>query len=218
MKDNNVNVKTNTTWSKRFIVSSIVHASIISGLTIFLVLSQISLLKPAVSRVIAAGNAGMWFTVGYTMYIVIGVISMAIFGLYYYYIEEGTAKRSYYNNSSSRHKALVIMAWSNIVLMNAGTISAMTMLMYGGYNAGAAMLPVEVGGKGFTAAQAHTILGPLAEPISVSILVIAAGALIGIIGFVVSHIITTGKNEMSVRTPIQRGEEEQHHEKKIMHW
>ena len=52
-------------WTKRFIAAAIIQDAIIVGLTAFLVLSQISLLKPEISRVIAARCAGTWFTFGY---------------------------------------------------------------------------------------------------------------------------------------------------------
>jgi hypothetical protein len=57
------------TWTKRFMAAAIVQGAIISGLTIFLVLGQISVIKPEISRVIAAGGAGTWFTLGFVMYI-----------------------------------------------------------------------------------------------------------------------------------------------------
>ena len=57
------------TWTNRFICAAIIQGAIIVGLTIFLVFSQISFLKPEISRVIAAGGAGTWFTFGYIMYI-----------------------------------------------------------------------------------------------------------------------------------------------------
>jgi len=53
--------------------AAIIQGAIIVALTIFLVLSQISFLKPEISRVIASGGAGTWFTFGYLIYIVVGV-------------------------------------------------------------------------------------------------------------------------------------------------
>ena len=50
--------------------AAIIQGAIIVALTIFLVLSQISFLKPEISRVIASGK---WFTFGYLIYIVVGV-------------------------------------------------------------------------------------------------------------------------------------------------
>lgn len=52
----------------------------------FLVLGQISILKPEVSRVIASGGAGTWFTFGYLAYIVIGVMGIAISSAFYHYL------------------------------------------------------------------------------------------------------------------------------------
>jgi hypothetical protein len=48
-----------------------------------------------------------------------------------------------------------------------------------GYVSGAAMLPLGVGGKGFNQGQAHQILAPFVEPISIAILVLMLGVLLG---------------------------------------
>lgn len=56
--------------------------------------------------------------------------------------------------------------------MNVGTVATMGMLMYAGYIGGAAMLPEDVGGKGFNPAQVHGIIALFMEPISISILML----------------------------------------------
>ena len=58
------------------------------------------------------------------------------------------------------------LAWMHLILMNIGTSAAMGLMMIAGYLGGAAMLPVNVGGKGFNAGQAHEILASFVEPIS----------------------------------------------------
>jgi heme/copper-type cytochrome/quinol oxidase subunit 1 len=156
------------------------QGAIIVGLTAFLVLSQISFLKPEVSRVIAAGGAGTWFTFGYFIYIVVGVIGVAVSAIFYYYIEDVLAKQYH----STIAKAL---AWSHLILMNLGTTAATGMLMYAGYASGAAMLPVSIGGKGFNQVQAHQILSQFVEPISVAILLLLLGVLLGGIGFLLMY-------------------------------
>lgn len=168
-------------WTKRFIAAAIIQGAIIVALTAFLVLSQISLLKPEISRVIAAGGAGTWFTFGYIIYIVVGVIGVAVSALFYYYIEKVLSKQY---NSTRIAKAL---AWSHLILMNVGTTAATGMLMYAGYLSGAAMLPLSVGGKGFNQGQAHEILAPFVEPISIAILVLIIGVLLGGIGFLLMY-------------------------------
>jgi hypothetical protein len=45
-------------WARRFMAAAILQGAAIVGLTIFLVLGQISIIKPEVSRVIAGGGAG----------------------------------------------------------------------------------------------------------------------------------------------------------------
>lgn len=168
-------------WTKRFIAAAIIQGAIIVALTAFLVLSQISFLKPEISRVIAAGGAGTWFTFGYIIYIVVGVIGVAVSALFYYYIEKVLAKQY---DSTRVAKAL---AWSHLILMNVGTTAATGMLMYAGYLSGAAMLPLSVGGKGFNQGQAHEILAPFVEPISIAILVLILGVLLGGIGFLLMY-------------------------------
>lgn len=173
--------KTERVWTKRFIVAAIVQGAIIVTLTAFLVLGQISFLKPEVSRVIASGGAGTWFTFGYVIYIVVGVIGVAVSALFYYYIENVLEKQ--YNAS----RVAKVLAWGHLVLMNIGTTVACGMLMYAGYVSGAAMLPLSVGGKGFTQEQAHQILAPFVVPISGAILILTLGALLGGIGFVLMY-------------------------------
>jgi uncharacterized membrane protein (DUF106 family) len=71
--------------------------------------------------------------------------------------------------------------------MNLGTTSAMGMLMYAGYIGGAAMLPQNVGGKGFNAGQAHEILAPFIEPISFAIMILLLGIILGGLGFLLTY-------------------------------
>lgn len=175
--------KTSDIWTKRFIAAAIIQGAIIVALTIFLVLSQISFLKPEVSRVIAAGGAGTWFTFGYLIYIVVGVLGVAVSATFYHYIEGVLGKQQYYSTSRITQG----LVWSHLLLMNIGIVAVAGMLMYTGYAAGAAMLPEAVGGKGFDAAQAHEILAPFVEPISAAILVLVAGVILGGIGFLLAN-------------------------------
>ena len=156
------------------------QGAIIVGLTAFLVLSQISFLKPEVSRVIGSRWCRTRFTFGYIIYIVIGVIGVAVSAIFYYYIEGVLAKQ--YNSTIAK-----ALAWSHLILMNLGTIAATGLLMYAGYASGAAMLPVSIGGKGFNQGQAHQILSPFVEPISVTILILLLGVLLGGIGFLLVY-------------------------------
>jgi hypothetical protein len=55
-------------WARRFMTAAIVQGAVMVGLTIFLVLGQISIIKPEVSRVIAEGVQvlGLLLVISYT--------------------------------------------------------------------------------------------------------------------------------------------------------
>lgn len=169
----------NNAWTKRFMVAAIIQGAAIVGLTIFLVLGQISVLKPEVSRVIAGGGAGTWFTFGYVMYIMVGVIGVAVSALFYHHLGE--------RSDGGIGRAANGLAWTHLILMNAGITPAAAMLMLAGYQGGAAMLPPAVGGHGLDAGQAHGIMAPYVEPIAVSILMLMAGVIAGGSGFLIAY-------------------------------
>ncbi|CAN5814427.1 hypothetical protein BH23THE1_BH23THE1_12330 [soil metagenome] len=181
------NQELNLVWTRRFITAAIVQGAIVVGLTVFLILGEISIIKPGISRVIASGGAGTWFTFGYIMYLVVGVIGVAVSALFYLYIER-VIKKQYKDHSGAR-----IAAWIHLILMNVGTTFAMGMLMLAGYAGGAAMLPTSVRGLGLNAGQAHEILAPFVEPIAIAILVLIFGVICGGIGFL---IVSRKKNNL----------------------
>jgi hypothetical protein len=79
------------------------------------------------------------------------------------------------------------LAWMHLILMNIGTSVAMGLMMIAGYLGGASMLPISIGGKGFNSAQAHEILAPFVEPISMAILVILLGVIAGGLSFLLVY-------------------------------
>ena len=177
-------------WTKRFIAAAMVQGGIIVGLTAFLIVSQTSFLKPEISRVIASGGAGTWFTFGYLMYIVVGVIGVAVSAIFYHYTEGVLNKQRYYR----MNKIAKGLAWSHLLFMNIGIVASAGMLMYAGYAAGAAMLPESVGGKGFDEGQTHEILAPFIEPIAAAVLVLLVGVTSGGIGFLLVNYRKNGNN------------------------
>ncbi len=127
------------------------------------------------SRVIASGGAGTWFTFGYLAYIIVGMIGVAVSSAFYHYL------------AGSFTRAASALAWIHLILMNIGTTAAAGMMMYAGYQGGAAMLPIAIGGQGFDAQQAHSIMAPFVEPIAGSILAILAGVIAGGSGFLIAY-------------------------------
>lgn len=178
ISNSNSNHNHQVIWTRRFIIAAIIQGAIVGGLTIFLVLGQL-IIKPEISRVIAAGGAGTWFTFGYLVYLIVGVIGVAVSAAFYHYVEKDLGRK--FNTKSKR-----IFAGGHLILMNLGAVASTGMLMYAGYIAGAAMLPVDVGGQGFNAGQAHGILAPFVEPISVFVIILIIGVILGGIGFLLA--------------------------------
>jgi heme/copper-type cytochrome/quinol oxidase subunit 1 len=165
-------------WSNRFIWAAIIQGFAATLLTIPIVDPY---LNPPVSKVIAGGSAGTWFLVGYVMYIVVGVIAVGLTALFYYHFEV-SMKKPYVGISNA-------LAWIHLILMNAGAATATYLLMYGGYMAGAGMLPVSEGGKGWTALQAHiNVLSALVDPTAYAIVITGVGVLAGGLGFLLNYL------------------------------
>jgi len=161
-------------WSTRFI-----WAAIIQGIGAVIVTAPIVApwVSPSVAMVIAGGSAGTWFTVGYLTYIMVGVIGVAVTALFYYHFEV---------NQNRPYKGISnYLAGIHLVLMNVGVAVACFLMMYGGYFGGGAMLSTAVGGKGWTAEQAHVnILSALVNPVGYAIAIAGIGILAGGLGFV----------------------------------
>ena len=163
-------------WSKRFIWTAIIQGGIVVGLTAVIVVGQAYFLKPEISRVIASGGAGTWFTFGYLIYISVGIIAVAVSAVFYHLL--GTRSGS---------KIFGALAWAHLILMNVGISAAAGLMMYAGYIGGAAALPEAVGGEGLNPGQVHGLIAPFVEPIAVAILLILAGVISGGIGFVLAY-------------------------------
>jgi hypothetical protein len=138
-----------------FLYAAIIQGAIAAGITFLGAFGdQIGLLPAAVSKVIAGGQAGNWFTVAYLTYLIVGVVAMAVTSLFYFYIETLQGKR--YKGISK------ILAWIHLVFGNIGVAGASLIAMWGGYWGGRAMLPPSSGGFGWNTTQVHVnILGSL---------------------------------------------------------
>jgi len=163
-----------------FIYAAIVQGAAAAGITFLGAFGdQINLLPVAVARVIAGGEAGNWFTVGYLAYLVVGVVAMAVTSLFYFYIET-VAGKPYRGLSKT-------FAWIHLVLGNVGVAGASFLAMWGGYWGGAGMQPATFGGKGWNAGQVHVnVLGPLTVPIAGFVTLALLGFLVGGLGYILA--------------------------------
>jgi len=166
---------TESRWAARFLAAGIVQggvAFVVMGVLLYLAVFGV----PAASRIVAAGGAGNWMIVGLIGFALVGVIGVAMSALFYHHLEV-TLRRPY---EGWRNYA----AWAHLILGGGGSSAAALLAAYGGYQAGAALLPATapIFGGGKDALYVHVnILGPLALPI-------AALAGIGLLGFFVGGV------------------------------
>ena len=163
-----------------FLYAAIVQGAIAVFITFLSAVGdQIGLYPVAVARVIAGGEAGMWFIMGYLTYLIVGVVAMAVTSLFYFYIETVLGKE--YTGAA---KAL---AWMHLVLGNIGVAGAAILAMIGGYLGGAGMQPASSGGQGWTTYQVHIhVLSHLEYPITAFILIAVTAFTLGGIGYVLA--------------------------------
>ncbi len=140
---------------------------------------QLGLYPVGVGHVIAGGEAGTWFIMGYLTYLIVGVVAMAVTSLFYFYIETVLGKT--YTGTAKA------FAWAHLVLGNIGVAGAAILTMIGGYLGGAGMQPVSSGGQGWTTYQVHIhVLQYYSTPIAYLILLALIGFTLGGVGYILA--------------------------------
>ncbi len=164
-------------WAQRFIWASIIQGLLAVVWTLFIIDPYVSY---SPSKVIAGGGAGTWFFVGYILYLLIGVVAVAVTAIFYFYIEQ--VQHKVFKGLTSA------LAWAHLFLMNIGVAGAAFLLMYGGYTAGVASAPVSSGGGGLNAGQIHVqILSGLVNPIGILVGMAALGAVLGGLAYLLAQ-------------------------------
>lgn len=114
----------------------------------------------------------MWMFTGYILYLVVGVVAVAVTAIFYFYFE-GILGKVY-------HGLANYLAWGHYVFMNVGVAAAMLLMIWGGYEAGTCT----VNGVACTGEQIHVMyLGQLTDPIGFLVLLAALGAVLGGLGY-----------------------------------
>lgn len=146
-----------------FRYASFVHLFIVSIITLLIAYEPLE-----IPRVIAGGSAGMWFTMGYLMYLIAGPLGNLYFS-------------STYGDGNSR------VGFLSFLLYNAGVIIATFLLIYAGYNAGWMMhvYPVHHQGQQIPREQIHNFLANFITPIGIGTILAGVGALIGALGLII---------------------------------
>jgi hypothetical protein len=163
-----------------FLYAAMIQGAIAAVVTFLAAVGdQIGVLPVSAARIIASGEAGTWFTVGYLTYLIVGVVATAVTSLFYFYIE--TVQGKVYKGAAKA------FAWIHLVLGNVGVAGAALLAMIGGYLGGAAMQPPNFGGEGWTTGQVHVnILQYYPNPIAAFLLLGLFGFFLGGVGYLIA--------------------------------
>lgn len=160
---------TESKWARRFIGAAIIQggaAFVIASAMIFLVLYG----NPSASRIVAAGSAGTWMLVGFSGFLLVGVLGVGLSALFYHYIEVVLGK--------PYRGVMNALAWAHLVLMSVGAAGASWLLILAGHIGGSLLL------SGTPAAEVHPNIVGYVLPIAGFMAVGALGVLLGGIGYV----------------------------------
>ena len=118
-------------WAGRFIGAAIVQGLIVAVITVLIVepwtyFNVKSYFSPAM--VIAGGGGGTWMFTGYVLYLMVGVVAVAVTAVFYFYIED-VMGRQYHGLTSA-------LAWGHFILMNVGVAGSMLLMIWGGGSRG----------------------------------------------------------------------------------
>ncbi len=164
-------------WTGKFIWASVIDGLLAVIWTLFIANPFASV---SGSRVLAEGGAGSWLFTGYSLFLIVGVVAVAVTAMFYHYIESVQGKP--YGRVTN------YLAWGHIILMNVGVIGATFLMMWAGYTGGVASLPTSVGGGGLNPGQVHEeILGVYPQPIFYFVVIAVLGVLMGGLGYVIAE-------------------------------
>ena len=161
------------TWPRRFMVAAVIHGVGLAVWSGLFLLDGIGI-PLNLSRIIAGGGAGTWFTVGYILYMATGFLGMTAQGALYQYAASLSGGRLH-----SDRLALVHFA-----LMNVAVVGATWMLGYAGYVGGSLTLADRI-------SEVHAAIVGYVNPVGIFILVGVVAALAG----AYNVLMTIGKSE-----------------------
>lgn len=162
-----------------FIYAAIVQGAVAAAVTFLGAYGDsLGILPMSVARVIAGGGAGTWFTMGYVVYLIVGVVAMAVTSLFYFYIETVLGKT---------YKGIAkALSWIHLVLGNIGVAGASLAAMWGGYWAARAVAPLTSGGLAGKPGDAHLVLVVVEEPIAAFIALALLGFFAGGLSYLIA--------------------------------
>ncbi len=174
-------------WSRRFMWAAMVHGLIAAIITISLAVVLIglpSVVAGLVATILATPAAGFVELAAlfgfFAMYIVVGVVGIALTALLYHHVEVVMGKT--YGGTAN------LFAWVHFLLMNIGIAGATWPMIYAGFWGNIALGPPSQGGLGWTIEQvAGQVVAQFVPIVGMTLLLTGIGVLAGGAGFLITY-------------------------------
>jgi hypothetical protein len=160
-------------WSRRFMVAAVIHGAGVAVWSGLFLLDGIGI-SLNLSKIVAGGGAGTWFTVGYLLYMITGFLGMTAQGALYQYAAS-------LNDGELHSDRLALVHFG---LMNVAVVGATWMLGYAGFIGGSLTLADRV-------SEVHAAIVGYVNPVGICLLMGVIAALIG----AYNTLMTLGKGE-----------------------
>ena len=158
-------------WATRWVYATLIQGGIALVLTAYLLWEAV-FGTPAASRIVAGGGAGMWLTVGFIGYLLLGMVGAPLTSWLYQYIEVRLKKPF--------RDLATVSAWGHLLLWNVGVVGGTLLMMHAGFRGGRAAISTNLGGLGYNAGQVHQIMAAYPELIAIFLAIAFAGAAFGL--------------------------------------
>jgi hypothetical protein len=172
--------KHSSLWGNRFVLSAIIHGSIITGLTVAMILMQI--VFSGVNLIeflsLSLNGSAKWFFFGYFMYITL-VVAITITAIFYNHLESNLGRPIRGNTK--------YLVWAQLIGMNIGGAATTILLIIFGF-LGAGFVSFISGEQ----SEMQGVMEAVKIPITGFAFVFACGTASGIIAYITTYTRQTG--------------------------
>jgi hypothetical protein len=170
-----------STWGNRFIIAAIIQGAIITGLTLLIVVIQLSFSSTInIIQFLSLSFEGpaKWFFLGYIFYLIL-VVAIAVTAVFYNHLEINMGKRI--------RRFKTILAWIHLIGMNVGgTAITLTMIFAGLIGSG--ILAVITSGGRASPTPNNAIMVQFIPPIALFAAILSIGVIAGGITYIATYL------------------------------
>lgn len=156
----------NNVWFRYYSLTALLNAFIAIAMTTPVLLSGSiipGIPELQMTRVIAGGGAGTWLTVGYYLFLIVGICVLFLCGAAYYLIAQALGRDVFSGK----------LAAVQLTMMEAGTLVSLGLLYYAGFVSGRMFLAKTA------SEEVHLFLVNFIQPIGIFVAIGLLGSLIG---------------------------------------